>query len=128
MRKRTVLDCNSVRFASFLEEKAQCTHERTDHQVIEGATCVHGQWVNRSLLAGMWTKELCLHIVEAAEKTLCGNSDPSVPPVMFSSIDDPDLPAESRACEACSDQPTACCLHCIACVCVNHVPSTMFAP
>ena len=59
MRKRAVLDCNSVRFAALLEEGAQCTHERADHQVIEGATLVNGHWVNRSLIAGMWTKELC---------------------------------------------------------------------
>ena len=79
MRKRTALDCNSAVFAYHLEQGAQCSHAREDHQVIEGGTVVEGKWVNRSLLAGMWPHQLCSHILKAAESALLHDS-PNIPP------------------------------------------------
>ena len=118
MRKRTVLDCNSARFAAFLEEGAHCTHARTDHQVIEGATCVNGHWVNRSLIAGMWTKELCHHILHAAEQTLLSESHPKLErAVVLTTMDDPDLPPEESSCIRCAADPHACCIYCTSVLC-----------
>ena len=118
MRKRTVLDCNSVRFAALLEEGAQCTHDRADHQVIEGATLVNGHWVNRSLIAGMWTKELCIHIMNAAERTLASVEPlPCDRAVTLTTADDPDIPIGDHRCDTCHAHADICCVHCVAMMC-----------
>ena len=101
VRKRTVLDCDSIRFVAFLEEGARCPNERADHQVIEGATFVNGHWVNRSLLAGMWTKELRLHILHAAERTLASVEPSHGRAVVLTTMDHPDLPTGNHMCIIC---------------------------
>ena len=69
-RKMTAFDVNHQYFARCLEEGAQCQHRPEEHQIIEGQVLWQGRWVNRSMLASRWPRELCLHMVKAAEKTL----------------------------------------------------------
>lgn len=38
-----------------------------------------GHWVNRSLIAGLWTKELCTHILQAASNTLVAEETQDAP-------------------------------------------------
>lgn len=45
---------------------ARCTHGLTQHEVIEGKTWCNGQWTNRSLVAGTWTKQFGKHILACA--------------------------------------------------------------
>ena len=65
-RKRTSLDVNSEIFAAALMQHAACTHTPDQHEAIEGRTMVEGKWVNRSLIAGTWTKEFAMHILKSA--------------------------------------------------------------
>ena len=60
-RKRTALDVNSEIFAAALMHHGLCSHAPHEHEVIEGQTFVDGKWVNRSLVAGMWTPCFARH-------------------------------------------------------------------
>lgn len=128
MRKRTVLDVNSARFAALLEQGGKCTHAREDHQVIEGATCVKGQWVNRTLFAGMWTKQLCLHILQAATQTLLNAS--GEPPgerscLMVDSHDPQFVNLSKDTCFHCQAEGTfTCCAYCLKPSCPTCVVSS----
>ena len=61
-RKRTALDVNSELFAAALMHQGICTHAPHEHEVIEGQTMLDGKWINRSLVAGMWTPCFAKHI------------------------------------------------------------------
>ena len=91
MRKRTVLDCNRASLAHALEEGARCSHQPSEHQPIEGVVRVGDHWVRRSLLADMWTKEFCLHILSAASRALQSTSEVAHTPSLLVASNDPDV-------------------------------------
>ena len=73
-RKRTALDVNSEIFAAALMHHGLCSHAPHEHEVIEGQTFVDGKWVNRSLVAGMWTPCFARHILASAALALTNAS------------------------------------------------------
>ena len=69
-RKPTYLDVNDAIFAKLLEVDAQCTHESSEHEPIQGNVRVQGRSQKRTLLAGAWTAEMADHILDCAEAVL----------------------------------------------------------
>ena len=69
-RKRTALDVNSEVFASALMVGGLCSHASHEHETIEGQVLLDGKWVNRSLVAGMWTPCFARHILSCAALAL----------------------------------------------------------
>ena len=118
MRKRTVLDCNRASLAHALEDGARCSHHPSEHQPIEGAVRVGDHWVRRSLLAGMWTKEFCLHILSAASRALQSTSEVAHTPSLLVASNDPDVSHNmfhpSNVCSKCGvpSQKACVCAYC----------------
>ena len=67
-QKYTALDVNNEVMCEALQEGALCNHAREEHQPIEGSVMWLGKSQRRSALAAQWPKELCLHMLRAAEK------------------------------------------------------------
>eukprot|EP00438_Fugacium_kawagutii_P006229 Skav208378 [mRNA] locus=scaffold3508:51885:54965:+ [translate_table: standard] len=131
LRKRTVLDCSRASLAAALEEGARCTHQPDEHQPIEGVVKLGDQWVRRSsLLAGMWTREFCLHILAAASRALDSVEEPWYSPSLFvspSDLDVIDATIGGTTCECCHsrhspDDAMLVCAYCAGVVC--HVCSS----
>ena len=117
MRKRTVLDANSATFAWFLEQNARCTHRTEDHQVIEGGTWIDGRWVNRSLVAGLWTPAFSQHIMDAAEATLLATPVQSSRAAFWVSESDEEW-QPSNSCQTCAkNQSNVTCGYCLETSC-----------
>ena len=117
MRKRTVLDANSATFAWFLEQNARCTHRTEDHQVIEGGTWIDGRWVNRSLVAGLWTPAFSQHIMDAAEATLLATPVQSSRAAFWVSESDEGW-QPSNSCQTCAkNQSNVTCGYCLETSC-----------
>eukprot|EP00435_Cladocopium_sp_Y103_P054339 s254_g17.t1 len=66
-QKFTALDVNDYYMCEGLMRGAICTHEPGEHQPIEGSVWFEGRSQRRSALAAKWPRELCQHILEAAE-------------------------------------------------------------
>ena len=66
-QKYTALDVNNEVMCEALQRGALCNHQQGEHQPIEGSVMWEGKSQRRSALAAKWPRELCLHILQAAE-------------------------------------------------------------
>ena len=67
-QKYTMLDVNDKAMRDALMEGAVCDHLPGEHQPIEGTVMFEGRSQKRSALAAKWPRELCDHMLKAAEK------------------------------------------------------------